>query len=102
MISTITWRDFKLDPPYDAYEDDRNGLETDFVEAWFVYRYTNRDSPGLHVSYKACTFSNGVFEPYLSHMRTSPYPEDRIEVIAWCSAGDIREAVLNHYKEETE
>ena len=98
----MNWHNFKTDPPYDAYEDDKNGLETDFTYVWFTYRYTNR--PHLEgqpfVSHKACKFSQGLFEGYEGHMKTSPYPEDRITVLAWVEEKDVKDFVLKSFNEE--
>lgn len=100
----MRWRNFKTDPPYDAYENYEAGMETDFVWAWFVYRYTNR--PDLNgktfVSHWACRFSQGVFEQYKSGMKTSPYPEDRIEVLAWIDQADVHKVLQDSFNEECE
>lgn len=95
----LPWKSFKKDPPYDAYEDDRNGLETDFVQAWFIYKrlYSPYLNDRLFVSYKACRFTNGVFETYESHMKTSPYPIDRIEVLAWVESEFVKELILKDF-----
>ena len=96
------WRNFKTDPPYDAYEDEQNGMETDYVRAYFIYRYTGKPHLGKHIrlSYEACTFSNNIFEGYESHMKTSPYPEDWIEVLYWIEAQDVKKILLTFFEQE--
>ena len=97
----MNWRNFKNDPPYDAYEDDKNGFETDFTTAWFVYRYKFR--PHLaddyrQVSHEACIYSQGVFKDYARSMGgspegISPYSYDHIEVLYWVDAQDVRNLI---------
>lgn len=98
----MQWRDFRTERPYDCFEDEKNNLETDPMEAWFVYRYFARPGEGrLFVSYRACTFRNGVFEGYESHMKTSPYPEDRIEVVAWIPSREVKQEVMESFNRAT-
>lgn len=96
----MKWRNYKTDPPYDAYDDDHNGYETDYIFAYFVYRYTDRPdnmNHGPFVSFKACRYSQGIFEGYESHMKTSPYPSDRIEVLAWIEDDTVRDTLLEDF-----
>ena len=60
----MNWKNFKTDPPYDAYEDDHNGLETDYIYAWFIYRYKYSLEGETFLSYQACQFSQGIFNKY--------------------------------------
>jgi len=95
-VNEIEWKDFATDPPYDSYEDEGAGLETDATWAWFVYRYKHRKhlNGKEFLSHAACKFQQGLFVGYESHMKTSPYPEDRIEVIKWASSEDIRNKLI--------
>lgn len=100
-VGSKLWHDFKTDPPYDAYEDMRSGVETDDTYAWFVYVYTHRPSTmncGPFLSHKACCFSNGVFEGYEHHSQSSLHPTDRIEVIAWAEDHTVRGAILDTFE----
>ncbi len=95
----MEWQDFKTNPPYDAYEDDQAGMEVDYDYAWFIYEHPHREhlKGKTFLSFRACKFSQGVFEGYESHMRTSPYPEDWIRVLAWVSAESVRNSLKNSY-----
>lgn len=99
LEKTMKWRNFKTDPPYDAYEDDKNGFETDFVTAWFIYRYKHRPwiekSNENRVSHTACIYSQNIFTDYARSMGgspagISPYNIDLIEVLYWVEAEDVR------------
>jgi len=104
-MSQLRWKCFKTEKPYDAYEDIKDGLETDYEFCWFTYRYTDR--PGLvetnnfFLSYKACMFKNGLFEGYEPGMSTSPYPTDWIEVLTWCSDQEVRDLILEEITNAT-
>jgi hypothetical protein len=106
-MSGINWRDFKTDPPYDPYdpyEDEQNGLETDVVCAWFVFRYTNRPAGmenGPCLSDGACYYRNGVFSGYEHHIKTSPFPSDRIEIVAWTETDPVAAMILDTFKNAT-
>lgn len=99
----LKWRNFKINPPYDAYEDDQNGLETDFVSAWFVYRFKNRphikEKNNKFISHTACHYSQGVFEKYESSMGSSPYKYDHIEVLYWIEDIDVRKLLMLSFGE---
>ena len=68
-----------------------------------MFRYTSVDTgPNGNlrrlrpfVSPYPSEFYDGVFTDYISHMRTSPYPTDRIEVIAWLKLEDFEKVLLD-------
>ena len=93
-MNTLKWRDFKTNPPYDSKEDEEAGLDTDRVRAWFTWRHTHR-GPGqpVNLSYKACEFFDGIFTEYSSHMRTSPYPVDWIEILNWVPQEEVQQLI---------
>lgn len=86
------WKNFITDPPHE--HSHCAGMECDPDIGFILFRYTQRGEdwmPGrnwIFVSGTPYPFINGAFGEgehggYRSHMITSPYPEDRIEVIAW-------------------
>lgn len=100
----IQWRNFKTDPPYDAQPDMDAGYETDYQWGYFIYRYKNRpylENDPLRVnkflSPYPSYFYDGIFSRYESHMRTSPYPSDWIEVLWWCDIEDVRKTLLESF-----
>ncbi len=101
----MKWKNFKTHPPYDAYLDDLLGMEVDYVHAYFLYRYTHRPhlaKTHVRISYGPCRYSNGVFEGYESHMRTSPHKCDWIEVLYWVGADEVRKSILEKWKGKEE
>jgi len=91
----MKWRNFKIDPPYDVYEDLKNGVvETDPVYAWFTYKYVNKLRDKIFVSYAACEFSQGIFMGYEIQMRDFQFPESQIEVLNWVEDKDVQELLL--------
>lgn len=97
-IQSPLWHDFISDPPYNAEPDIALGYETDHVFAWFIYRYENRNKEMLFLSHAPCRYSNGVFEGYESHMKTSPYPEDRIQILYYCLSDDARDIIQQSFE----
>lgn len=85
------WRSFKDNPPYDWRESVDGHIESDPDWGFIAYVYANRykspfNYPQPHrvwFSSHPYPFKDGAFTGFRSHMITSPYPEDRIEVIAW-------------------
>lgn len=96
MFSKLKWRDFKTDPPYDYRSN--SSLEDDPDRAYFTFRYVHKPhlskKENKFLSYTACQFIDGIFAEYKSHMKTSPYKEDWIEVLTWCPITEIHEALL--------
>lgn len=90
----IKWRDFKTNPPYDAKADEESGYETDRMHCWFTWRHTHRGpNRPINLSHKASEFYDGIFTEYKSHMRTSPYPEDWIEILNWTTTEEVQELI---------
>lgn len=87
------WKDFKTNPPHN--HSDRCG-ECDPEWGFILYRYLDRGSGGHwnerrlrpFISEFPTHFENGVWVEYERHMKTSPYKEDWIEVIAWLPIED--------------
>lgn len=78
------WRSFKDEPPYDWRTELDGHMESDPDAGLIAYVYKNSPSPQqVFFSTYVTPFKNGAFDSYRSHMVTSPYPNDRIEVIAW-------------------
>lgn len=96
--SKIQWHEFKTDPPYNYKST--TIFEEDPDCCWFYYRYKNRphipEEKNCFLSFKACLFIDGVFLDYKSHMETSPYPEDHIEILYWC----LEKEVINLIKQD--
>ena len=94
----MNWKNFKTEPPHN-YES-KGPYEDDPQVCWFIYQNTSRPSSmnkGPFLSHAPCTFIDGVFEGYESHMKTSPYPEDRIEILYWCDADEIKDKIMEDY-----
>ena len=104
MNDPLGWRDYKSDPPYNwtTVKDAAPGLESDPDVGFIVYRYTHRPAHGpmdVFVSPYPYPFKDGAFEGYRSHMVTSPYHEDWIEVLAWLSIKDMETYLLSTGRE---
>ncbi len=100
----MDWRNFKTDPPYDAKDDEEAGLETDRIQAWFAYRFTHRPwltDKDIFVSFRASEFYDGIFTDYKSHMKTSPYDCDWIEVLYWVEAGTVKDILQKSIRKLT-
>jgi len=97
-----TWHNFKTDPPYNYQTN--SGFEDDPDSCWFYYRFKHKphltEKENCWLSFRACTFIDGVFTGYESHMKTSPYPEDHIEILYWCSDEDIKNAIEKNFNKK--
>ena len=86
------WLDFKKNPPHSCH--DHPTMECDPDRGFILYRYTKRGDDWMvgrnwtFVSTTPYNFDDGAFTGYRSHMVTSPYPEDHIEVLAWLPYDD--------------
>lgn len=87
------WRDFKADPPHNH---GNNCGECDPEWGFILYRYLDRGSGGNwnerrlkpFISERPTFFQDGIWVGYESHMKTSPYKEDWIEIVAWLPIED--------------
>lgn len=86
------WRSFKSDPPYDWRTAVDGDIEESDPDCGFIAYFYVEKPERIMFSLYPCNFEDGVFVAFKSHMQTSPYPEDRIEVVAWLSVFD-----LNHH-----
>ena len=94
----IGWRNFKTDPPYNWTTAVDAHMESDPDVGFILYRYTHRPwlmGDAVFVSPYPYAFKNGAFEGYRSHMVTSKYEEDWIEVLAWIPLDGITALLLS-------
>ena len=93
LFKNLKWLDFKTCPPHDYRTS--STMEDDPDRGYFTFRYTHRPgNKSIYLSYAACSFIDGIFAEYKSHMKTYPYPEDWIEVLTWCPIKNIHHELL--------
>lgn len=92
------WRDFEKDPPHNYVEPSQ--YEDDPDSGYFVYIHNQRPDGMSWGPFLGgpCSFVNGAWSGYESHMKTSPYPEDRIRVLSWISEYEVKEALLDNWR----
>jgi hypothetical protein len=106
LDSKTGWRCFKTNPPYDWTEAVDGNRESDPDVGFILYSYKHdRWGRGLPsperqflVGPNPYPFQDGAFTGYRSHMLTSPYPEDHIEVIAWLPLAEAAKILRKSYK----
>jgi len=89
------WKRFSEEQPYDYRTDSKVEDAPDYC--WFVYRHVTRPNGGPYLSHAPCAFVDGVFRGYESAMKTSTYPDDRIEVLYWCKADAVRDRIMQDF-----
>ena len=101
-MNTI-WHKFATCPQYNYKSTTSKFLEDDADLVYILYRYSNRidqddsENNDIFISLKPTRFVDGYFEDFKSHMITSPYSTDWIDVIAWCYASDVAKALKKSF-----